>query len=1291
MATNNPLKPLLEKEKLTGTNFLDWARAVQIVLRHEAREYVLTTPIPDAPGARATAAVTQAYEKHVKDDREVACIMLGTMTAELQKQFMDQGARQMMTNLRTMFEDQARQERYLTTKALSNTVMQPGTSVSAHVLKMKGFIDRLASLNSAVLETTAVDMILSSLPPSFDSFILNYNMQGQDRTVMELHGLLKQAEQTMTKGRKVEVNVVSSGKANGPKNKNVFKNKGRKPAGKGKKKAFKPHPLDLCHECGEKGHWKSACPKLRGNVKNKQAAGSSGIYVVEINLTISSSWVLDTGCGSHICSNVQGLRNRRSLSSGDVDLRVGNGARVHALDVGDYYLCLPTGLELILRNCYHVPAMRRNIISVSCLDDLGFSFNIMHGTFSILCGNILYGTGVLQNGLYVLDLSNQSHVYNVNKRIKISDYNNPTYVWHCRLGHINERRIAELHSSGILGSFDLQALDTCESCLRGKMTKALFKKTGERSTELLGLIHSDVCGPMSTQARQGFQYFITFTDDYSRFGYVYLMRHKSETLQKFKDFKNEVENQLGKKIKALRSDRGGEYLSQEFDEFLSECGIVSQLTPPGTPQWNGVSERRNRTLLDMVRSMMSQANLPISFWGYALETAAYILNNTPSKAVKGTPYELWKGRKPCVSFMKIWGCDAHVKKLISSKLESRTVKCQFVGYPKETKGYYFYNPLENKVFVARTGVFLEKDFISKKDSGSSIELGEVQEPQTPAATAEEAETIVPDVQVDEQVEHIVREPRRSGRSRQGPERYGYLVTQDEEIMVVEQDDPKSYKEAIEGPQSDKWRGAMESEMQSMYDNEVWRLVDPFPGVKVVESMWLFKLKADNTFKGRLVAKGFRQIHGIDYDETFSPVAMLKSIRTLLAIAAWYDYEIWQMDVKTAFLNGELEEDVYMAQPEGFVNPEYPNRICKLQKSIYGLKQASRSWNKKFNESIKEFGFIQNLDEPCVYRKNSGSSDTFLVLYVDDILLIGGNISELQATKQWLNKCFAMKDLGEAETILGIRIHRDRAQRLLGLSQAKYIDKILKRFNMSNSKKGFIPMAHGLKLSKKEHSPKTEKERRKVSKYPYASAIWSIMYAMLCTRPDVAFALSMTSRFQSCFGEKHWKAVKAILKYLRRTRDLFLVYGGDDELAVSSYTDSGFQTDQDEQQSQSGFVFLLNGGAISWKSTKQPTVADSTAEAEYIAACEASKEAVWMRKFISDLGVVPSIQDSVVLFCDNNGAMIQAKEPQSTKKNQHVLRKFHLIREIIQRGDVRLQRVDTDNNVADPMTKALAER
>ncbi|KAK8509417.1 hypothetical protein V6N12_018676 [Hibiscus sabdariffa] len=419
------------------------------------------------------------------------------------------------------------------------------------------------------------------------------------------------------------------------------------------------------------------------------------------------------------------------------------------------------------------------------------------------------------------------------------------------------------------------------------MTKAPFNGKGERASDLLGLIHSDVCGPMNTQARGGFHYFITFTDDFSRYGYIYLMRHKSEALEKFKEFRNEVQNQHGKSIKALRSDRGGEYLSHEFDELLKECGIGSQLTPPGTPQWNGVSERRNRTLLDMVRSMMSHSDLSISFWGHALETAVFILNRVPSKSVQKTPHEMWTGKRPTMSFMKIWGCKAYVKHQMSTKLEPKSHKFQ-----------------------------------QQQDTEPKVERFS----QTVEENSTDLET---------------RPLRRSTRERHEPERYGFLVTTHGEVILVDHDEPKTYQEAVSSPDSEKWLEAMRSEMDSMSDNQ--------------------------TYKGRLVAKGYRQIHGIDYDETFSPVAMFKSIRILLAIAAFHDYEIWQMDVKTAFLNGKLEEDVYMTQPEDFVTPENAGKVYKLQRSIYGLKQDSRSWNLRFNDAIKEFGFIRNEDEPCVYK------------------------------------------------------------------------------------------------------------------------------------------------------------------------------------------------------------------------------------------------------------------------------------------------------------------------------------
>ncbi|KAK8625728.1 hypothetical protein V6N13_056889 [Hibiscus sabdariffa] len=326
--------------------------------------------------------------------------------------------------------------------------------------------------------------------------------------------------------------------------------------------------------------------------------------------------------------------------------------------------------------------------------------------------------------------------------------------------------------------------------------------------------------------------------------------------------------------------------------------------------------------------------------------------------------------------------------------------------------------------------------------------------------------------------------------------------------------------------------------------------------------------------------------------------MFKSIRILLAIAAFHDYEIWQMDVKTTFLNGKLEEDMFMTQPEGFVTPKNVGKVCKLQRSIYGLKQASRSWNLHFNDAIKEFGFIRNEDEPCVYKKFSGRIVSFLILYVDDILIIGNDVPTLQSIKTWLSSCFSMKDLGEVAYILGVKIYRDRSRRLLGLSQSTYIDKVLKRFSMEESKRGFLPMRHDISLSK-EMCPSTPQERERMSQIPYASAIGSIMYAMamIYTRPDLSYALSMTSRYQANPGEGHWTTVKNILKYLRRTKDVFLVYGGEEEQAS-----------------------------------------------------EAAKEVVWIKKFISELGVVSSISDDVGLYCDNNGAIAQAKESRSHQRS-----------------------------------------
>jgi hypothetical protein len=279
----------------------------------------------------------------------------------------------------------------------------------------------------------------------------------------------------------------------------------------------------------------------------------------------------------------------RSVEKGEVDFRMGNNARVAALNVETMQLHLPLGFILELNNCYFVPSLSRNIVSPSCLMKDGYSFASKDNGCVISKNDIFVAYASIVNGLFILNLDD-APICNVSaKRPRLNELS-PTYLWHCRLGHISENRMKRLHDDGLLTSFDFESYETCESCLLGKMTKAPFTGFPERASDLLELVHTDVCGAMSMTARGGFQYFITFTDDFSRYGYVYLMKHKSETFEKFKEFQNEVENQHGKKIKALRSDRGGEYLSHELSNHLKSCRIVPQLTPPGTPQRNGVSK-----------------------------------------------------------------------------------------------------------------------------------------------------------------------------------------------------------------------------------------------------------------------------------------------------------------------------------------------------------------------------------------------------------------------------------------------------------------------------------------------------------------------------------------------------------------------------------------------------------------------------------------------------------------------------------------------------------------------------
>ncbi|KAM2549652.1 hypothetical protein TB1_013993 [Malus domestica] len=1258
---------ILDKSGLKGQRFLAWYRHIENVSKVKDILYVLKQSPPHVPPTKlASKEECQNYVRHYEDDLQAKCLILTSLSEELMKlhKHMDTSCA-MVESLHKMHDIETSNVRFSNVCSLMNAKMAKGASVHKHGQKMEKIFKDLKSLGISIDGKMAQDFFLASLSDDFTKFIVNYKVNRFDHSLKEMIDMCCRFE----KGFKMD-----SGSENANIRKMLHKKKAKKSKG-------------TCFHCGNDERWKK---KYRMRIASLMTRTfEETISVIESAFTVSSnSWIFDSGASQHICNTMQGLVGSKSLSNGEMIVRVGNGTKISAKAIGTYMLNLPSGEVLELKNCLYFPSCIKNLISISKLLRDGHSVLFDKMSCTLYLNGRIISHGNMIEGLFHLETNSGLHCIesgNTSKPKRAREDVNQEKTWHLKLGHVNLDKIRKMSKDGYIHPLGNDRMGTCECCLKGKMTKSPFTGKGERTTEILGLIHTDVCGPMSTTSRGGFSYYITFTDDHSRFGYVYLMKYKSESFEKFKEFKNEVEKQTGKQIKILRSDRGGEYLSNEFLDYLKECGIISQWTPPGTPQLNGVSERRNRTLMNMVRSMMSSADLPVTFWGYALYTADYLLNRVPSKSVPQTPYEIWHGRKPSLKHVKIWGCEAYVKKLEATKLEARSVRCYFVGYPKETMGYEFYHPDDQKVFVARTAKFLEDEFVLKGTISKQMEINEINnEPQTSTR------------HIDNPVPEPLA-PRRSERVSEPPKRYGLDNDFDELYLLGDnetKEDPRDYTEAMSDIDSKRWQEAMKSEMDSMYQNQVWTLVDPPEGIVPVGNKWVFKRKIGvdgnvETYKARLVAKGYRQREGIDYEETFSPVAMIKSIRILLAIAAYHDYEIWQMDVKTAFLNGYLEEELYMTQPEGFMSKSEKTKVCKLQRSIYGLKQASRSWNIRFDTEIKTFGFTQNEDDNCVYQKVVGDAVVFLVLYVDDILLFGNDTAVLSSVKVWLSKTFHMKDLGDASYVLGIKLYRDRSRKLIGLSQSMYIDKVLSRFEMEQSKKGFLPVRHGIHLSK-TMEPKTPEEIGHMSRIPYASAIGSLMYAMICTRPDIAYAVSITSRYQSNPGSEHWTAVKTVLKYLRRTKDMFLVYGGASELQVEGYTDADFQSDVDDRSSNSGYVFTLNGGAVSWKSKKQSVIADSTTEAEYVAAAEAGKEAFWMKKFITELGVVPTITSPVTLYCDNSGAIAQAKEPRAHQKNKHIDRRFNIIRRYAAEGKLNILKVASADNIADPLTKPMSQ-
>jgi hypothetical protein len=401
-----------------------------------------------------------------------------------------------------------------------------------------------------------------------------------------------------------------------------------------------------------------------------------------------------------------------------------------------------------------------------------------------------------------------------------------------------------------------------------------------------------------------------------------------------------------------------------------------------------------------------------------------------------------------------------------------------------------------------------------------------------------------------------------------------------------------------------------------------------------------------------------------------------------------DYEIHQMDVTTAFLYGDLEEEIYMDVPPGIPNPD--NKVWRLRNSLYGLKQAPRVWYKKLHEKLCDLGFCRSSVDHSIYSRNYNGSIFIIAVYVDDLILVTNSTNQLMETKKMLNTIFEMKDLGDAKWILGIEIIRDRSKRTLVLRQSKYIKDVLEKFGMHDCKPISTPMDVGSKLSK-SMCPQTEDECKAMLNIPYRNAVGSLMYAMVATRPDIAVAVGAVSQYLNNPGIEHWKAVKRIFRYLKGTYDSGLELGGPElpdpnNIKLSGFCDADWGGNLDDRKSTTGYAFNVGSGSISWNSKKQPTVALSSTEAEYMATSGAAREALWLKSLLNDLGF--SQKQAICIFSDSQGAIALSKNPANHSRAKHIDIQHHFIRDLVEAGSIELKYCPTSTMPADMLTKQV---
>lgn len=1280
-------------DKLRGReNYSTWKFAVQTYLQHEE----LWDCIKPAADTK-----TVDPKRDVKAKSKIILLVDPIIYVHIQEA---NTSAEVWKNLETAFEDSGLTRKVGLLRDLVNTTLDSCSNIDEYVNKIVTTAHKLRNIGFHVDDEWLGTLMLAGLPEHYEPMIMGLESSGIKITTDKIKTKLLQEV------KESNVAVLYTKHRNAPNNgKYVPKNYNKNTQYKGNG--------PRCFNCNKYGHVSKYC-----NAKKKtDEKGYAAVFSAVPEQLGSVDWYVDSGASLHMTNVSDGMYDIRAPPIQKIMVANNTSVTVEKMGNIDLELLDEDGNinRIQVRDILYVPQLSTNLLSVSQLVKNGCQV-IFNKTGCEIYSKLkqLVARARLTNNMYKLNIFKGNAFMSTSESQSLE-------VWHRRMGHLNFNDVNKLPlcTEGVKIINTDENKINCIPCLKGKHTKLPFKNIGSRATAPLELIHSDLCGPMETPSMGGARYFISFIDDYSRKVNVYFLRNKMNVKEVFQVYKTEMENQMNCKIKILRTDNGLEYLNNQFMKYLTDSGIIHQTTVPYTPEQNGLAERKNRSLVERARCMLYDAGLPKQYWAEAVESAAHIINRSPTRVLDHvTPMEKLTGKKPNISHLRIFGCKAmvHMPKEKRLKWDSKSTEMIFLGYCEHTKGYRLLNPINKKITKSRNVIFLEdclnnanvsdvntnvKLQISmplhevSQDEGIPIpeNLGEEQasssdenDLSTSTITSDPVFQSAADSTYEPSTDCSFDSPNRFINLRPR-NRQPHLPGDDEEdtthaCLAVSQD-PLTVEEALTSSDSNHWQMAMEEEYKSLMKNNTWILCDLPDDKKAISCKWVFKTKRNEKgeiakYKARLVIKGCAQKKGFDYNEVYSPVIRYSSLRYLFSLAVKYDLDIDQMDAVSAFLQGDIEETIYMCQPPKF--EENNSQVCLLKKSLYGLKQASRQWNKKLDNALKEINLKQSLLDPCIYYRIDNEDITFLAVYVDDLILFTSSSKTKEQIKNHIFTKFEMKDLGEVKYCLGLEVHRDRKNGSLCISQKKYIKDILTKFGMSNCKSVKTPIDPKTKLTS------SEKENSISDIVPYQEIVGSLLYLSQGTRPDIAYAVNTLSRFNAKPEMQHWVALKRVLRYLKHTENYALMYKQNKkESLIHGYCDADWASNEDDRRSCTGYVFIFQGGAISWNSRRQQTVALSTTEAEYMSLSSGTQEAMWLKQMQDDfwphLASIP-----LTMLCDNQSTIKLAGTENYHSRSKHIDIRHHFVRDKVLSNKLVVKYVQSSEMVADALTKGTPQ-